>query len=71
MAPSFRDRAGEQALGQGHHDPEQGLAPPGLPGGTAEIPRNFLLVAQALAEGMLLLTSDARVARYPGPIRAV
>ena len=42
----------------------------GLPAIHAD-PFDRILVAQALAEGMLLLTSDARVARYPGPIRAV
>jgi PIN domain nuclease of toxin-antitoxin system len=30
-----------------------------------------ILVAQAVVEGILLLTSDALVARYAGPIRAV
>lgn len=34
-------------------------------------PFDRLLIAQALAEGMLLLTADARVAAYPGPIRSV
>ena len=34
-------------------------------------PFNRILIAQALAEGMMLLTSDARIAAYPGPIRAV
>jgi hypothetical protein len=28
-------------------------------------------VAQALAEGVLLLTADEMVARYPGPVRLV
>lgn len=32
-------------------------------------PFDRLLVAQAAIEGMMLLTTDARVARYPGPIR--
>ena len=32
---------------------------------------NLTLIAQALAEGMMLLTADARVSAYPGPIRAV
>ena len=32
---------------------------------------DLLLVAQAEAEGILLLTSDRIVARYPGPIRKV
>lgn len=34
-------------------------------------PFDRLLVAQAMAEGMLLLTADAVVARYPGPVRLV
>ncbi len=34
-------------------------------------PFDRLLVAQALAEGVLLLTSDELVARYPGPVRLV
>ena len=34
-------------------------------------PFDRILVAQAVVEGILLLTSDALVARYSGPIRAV
>ena len=34
-------------------------------------PFDRLLIAQASLEGMLLLTRDEIVARYPGPIRAV
>ena len=34
-------------------------------------PFDRLLVAQATVEGLLLLTSDAIVCRYPGPIRRV
>ena len=34
-------------------------------------PFDRLLIAQASAEGILLLTSDQTVARYPGPIRKV
>ena len=34
-------------------------------------PFDRLLVAQATVEGLLLLTSDAVVCRYPGPIRGV
>ena len=34
-------------------------------------PFDRILIAQALAEGMMLLTADARIAAYPGPIRAV
>ena len=34
-------------------------------------PFDRILVAQAQVEGITLLTVDARVARYPGPIRTV
>lgn len=34
-------------------------------------PFDRMLVAQARVEGMLLLTADATLARYPGPIRRV
>jgi PIN domain nuclease of toxin-antitoxin system len=34
-------------------------------------PFDRLLVAQALVEGITLLTSDAVVAQYPGPVRKV
>ena len=34
-------------------------------------PFDRLLVAQALCEGVTLLTGDAQLARYPGPIRKV
>lgn len=34
-------------------------------------PFDRLLVAQAAVEGIILLTSDAQVARYPGPVRRV
>ena len=34
-------------------------------------PFDRILVAQAAAEGILLLTADPIVARYPGPIRKV
>ena len=34
-------------------------------------PLDRLLVAQAMVEGMILLTSDARVATYPAPVRRV
>ncbi len=32
-------------------------------------PFDRLLIAQATTEGILLLTDDATVAKYPGPIR--
>jgi len=34
-------------------------------------PFDRLLIAQAMVEGILLLTVDKQVARYPGPIRKV
>lgn len=34
-------------------------------------PFDRLLLAQAIAEGILLLTTDAQLARYPGPVRKV
>ncbi|MDE2155711.1 MAG: type II toxin-antitoxin system VapC family toxin [Xanthomonadaceae bacterium] len=34
-------------------------------------PFDRLLVAQAIVEGITLLTADARVAEYPGPVRRV
>jgi PIN domain nuclease of toxin-antitoxin system len=50
----------------GHH----ALAVRGLPA-LHKDPFDRLLIAQAIAEGITLLTSDAAVARYPGPIRRV
>jgi PIN domain nuclease of toxin-antitoxin system len=34
-------------------------------------PFNRLLLAQALSEGITLVTADALLARYPGPIRKI
>jgi PIN domain nuclease of toxin-antitoxin system len=34
-------------------------------------PFDRLLIAQAMVEGITLLTADAAIARYPGPIRKV
>ena len=34
-------------------------------------PFDRLLISQAITEGVLLLTADARLAAYPGPVRAV
>lgn len=34
-------------------------------------PFDRMLVAQALSEGVTLLTSDPMVARYPGPVRKI
>lgn len=46
------------------------LAMEGLPS-IHKDPFDRLLVAQATAEGMTLLTADSNVALYPGPIRKV
>jgi len=40
-------------------------------GQTNKNPFDRLLIAQAMVEGITLLTADASVARYPGPIRKV
>jgi len=34
-------------------------------------PFDRMLIAQALVEGITLLTADANLARYPGPIQAI
>lgn len=34
-------------------------------------PFDRMLIAQALVEGLMLLTADANLARYPGPIGAI
>jgi PIN domain nuclease of toxin-antitoxin system len=34
-------------------------------------PFDRILIAQAITEGITLLTVDAKIARYPGPIRSV
>ena len=34
-------------------------------------PFDRILIAQAVVEGIVLLTTDSAVARYPGPIRSV
>lgn len=36
-----------------------------------KIPFDRLLLAQALCEGITLLTGDAQLARQPGPVRKV
>jgi PIN domain nuclease of toxin-antitoxin system len=38
---------------------------------THKDPFDRLLIAQAMVEGITLLTADAVIARYPGPIRKV
>ena len=34
-------------------------------------PFDRILLAQAIAEGVTLLTHDERLARYPGPVRLI
>ena len=34
-------------------------------------PFDRMLIAQALVEGIMLLTADPNLARYPGPIQAI
>ena len=34
-------------------------------------PFDRLLLAQAVSEGITLLTTDAQLARYPGPVRKI
>ncbi len=34
-------------------------------------PFDRMLIAQAVGEGIMLLTADANLARYPGPIQAI
>jgi len=47
-----------------------GLAVAGLPPIHRD-PFDRILIAQATAEGILLLTGDAIIAKYPGPVRLV
>lgn len=49
---------------------EHGLAVSRLPNHHKD-PFDRILVAQAVVEGIMLLTSDPVVAQYPGPIRKV
>jgi PIN domain nuclease of toxin-antitoxin system len=49
---------------------DHAVATSGLPGLHGD-PFDRVLVAQAMVEGMTLLTSDALVAAYPGPVRKV
>jgi PIN domain nuclease of toxin-antitoxin system len=49
---------------------EHASAVDGLPQLHAD-PFDRILIAQSMVEGILLLTSDSLVARYPGPIRKV
>ncbi|MEI2805520.1 MAG: type II toxin-antitoxin system prevent-host-death family antitoxin [Albidovulum sp.] len=56
---------GELPVGSEHAVAIDGLPP------LHKDPFDRLLVAQALVEGVTLLTSDERVAQYPGPVRKV
>lgn len=49
---------------------EHAAATEGLPG-LHKDPFDRLLVAQAAVEGITLLTADAQVVRYPGPIEQI
>ena len=49
---------------------EHALATDGLPP-LHKDPFDHILLAQALSEGITLLTADATVAAYPGPVRLV
>jgi len=49
---------------------EHAVAVDGLPA-IHKDPFDRLLVAQSIVEGITLLTADAIVARYPGPVRLV
>jgi PIN domain nuclease of toxin-antitoxin system len=61
-------------LEHGYHEleikGEHAVAADGLPP-LHKDPFDRLLVAQSMVEGILLLTSDAVVAQYPGPVRKV
>jgi PIN domain nuclease of toxin-antitoxin system len=49
---------------------DHALAMDGLPP-LHKDPFDRILIAQAMVEGITLLTADARIAQYPGPIRRV
>ncbi len=49
---------------------DHALAVQGLPP-IHKDPIDRLLIAQATVEGILLLTADRQIAKYPGPIRKV
>lgn len=51
-------------------EPEHAAAVEALPAIHRD-PFDRLLIAQAAHEGMILLTSDAVMAKYPGPVRKV
>ncbi len=75
--PEFRTAPGEfrrALLEIGNHElpilGQHAVAVAGLPP-IHKDPFDRLLIAQAIVEGITLLTSDAAVARYLGPIRLV
>lgn len=49
---------------------DHAVAADGLPA-IHKDPFDRILVAQSMVEGILLLTADPQVARYPGPVRLV
>ncbi len=61
-------------LENGYHELEikgaHAVAVDGLPP-IHKDPFDRILVAQSMVEGILLLTADPQVARYPGPVRKV
>jgi PIN domain nuclease of toxin-antitoxin system len=66
MRRGLLDHGYEELFVSGHH----ALAVVDLPPIHRD-PFDRLLIAQATVEGITLVTSDATVARYPGPIRKV
>jgi len=75
--PDFTVKAGdlhEVLIGNGFHElpiaASHAVAASGLPPIHAD-PFDRMLVAQAIAEPMVLITSDERLARYPGTIEVV
>lgn len=56
---------GELPVGSGHAVASDGLPP------IHKDPFDRLLIAQSMVEGITLLTADAVLAQYPGPIRKI
>jgi PIN domain nuclease of toxin-antitoxin system len=56
----------EELTVQGHHAVAVDSLPP-----IHKDPFDRILIAQAMVEGITLLTADAVIAQYPGPIRKV
>lgn len=63
---AFRDRDFEEVPIRGEHVLAIRSLPP-----LHKDPFDRILIAQAAVEGLVLLTADRTVARYPGPIRQV